>query len=211
MSAQADAVFAVGLTGGIASGKSTVEAAFVALGIEVIDADQVARDLVAPGEPALAEIVRHFGREVLDEHGWLDRPALRQRVFANVRERQALEAILHPRIRTEIQQRCMAAASDYVIASIPLLTEGGGRKAYPWLTRILVVDVTRQTQLQRLISRDGIDRSLANRMIDAQTSREQRLAIADDVLRNEASMAELQQHVAGLDGLYRQLCNDMKQ
>lgn len=209
MAAQADAVFAVGLTGGIASGKSTVEAAFVQLGIEVIDADQVARDLVEPGQPALAEIVRHFGREVLDEHGRLDRPALRQRVFANLSERQALEAILHPRIRAEIQRRCLAATSDYVMASIPLLAEGGGREAYPWLARVLVVDVTRQTQLQRLISRDEIGASLANRMIDAQASREQRLAIADDVLRNEAGLAVLQQHVAGLDALYRQLCSKM--
>ncbi|MDO4708308.1 MAG: dephospho-CoA kinase [Pseudomonadota bacterium] len=207
MCRQAVPVFAIGLTGGIASGKSVVEAAFMQLGIEVVDADRVARDLVEPGQPALAEIVRYFGCEVLDAQGRLDRPLLRQRVFANIGERQALEAILHPRIRAEVHQRCMAATSAYVIASIPLLTEGGGREAYPWLSRILLVDVSEQTQQQRLMQRDQIDKTLAERMLAAQASREQRQAIADDILCNEDSPAALQQRVAGLDRLYRQLCN----
>ncbi|PJK15398.1 dephospho-CoA kinase [Lysobacteraceae bacterium NML07-0707] len=202
---QAGSVFAIGLTGGIASGKSAAEAVFVRLGITVVDADRVARELVEPGQPALAEIVQHFGTGILDADGRLDRPALRQRVFADSAQRSALEAILHPRIRTEIRQRCMAATSAYVIAAIPLLAEGGGRDAYPWLARILLVDVAPQTQLQRLMSRDGIDAKLAERMIAAQASRATRLAIADDVLRNEDSLEALQQHIARLDALYRRL------
>lgn len=198
-------MFAVGLTGGIASGKSAAEAVFVQLGITVVDADRVSRELVEPGQAALAEIVQHFGKQVLNEAGRLDRPALRQRIFANPAERTALEAILHPRIRAEVQRRCLAATSDYVIAAIPLLTEGGGRNAYPWLARILLVDVAPQTQLQRLMARDGIDVELAERMLAAQASRDARLAIADDVLRNEDSLARLQARVVQLDALYRRL------
>lgn len=198
-------MFAVGLTGGIASGKSAAEAVFVQLGITVVDADRVSRELVEPGQAALAEIVQYFGKQVLNEAGRLDRPALRQRIFANPAERTALEAILHPRIRAEVQRRCLAATSDYVIAAIPLLTEGGGRNAYPWLARILLVDVAPQTQLQRLMARDGIDVELAERMLAAQASRDARLAIADDVLRNEDSLARLQARVVQLDALYRRL------
>ncbi|PJK10155.1 dephospho-CoA kinase [Lysobacteraceae bacterium NML120232] len=205
MTSPAGTMFAVGLTGGIASGKSAAEAVFVQLGITVVDADRVSRELVEPGQAALAEIVQHFGEQVLNEAGRLDRPALRQRIFANPAERTALEAILHPRIRAEVQRRCLAATSDYVIAAIPLLTEGGGRNAYPWLARILLVDVAPQTQLQRLMARDGIDVELAERMLAAQASRDARLAIADDVLRNEDSLARLQARVVQLDALYRRL------
>ena len=197
--------FRVGLTGGIASGKSAADAAFAALGVPVVDADLIARELVEPGQPALAEIVRHFGGDMLDAGGRLDRPALRRRIFADAADKAALEAILHPRIRTELEVRTAAAPGEIAIASIPLLAEGGGRAAYPWLDRILVVDVAPATQAERLMRRDGIDAGLAQRMIDAQASREARRAIADDIVNNEGSLDDLQAHIADLYRLYGRL------
>ena len=195
----------VGLTGGIASGKSAAEAVFAGLSVPIIDADRLARELVEPGQPALAEIAARFGAGVLDGAGRLDRAALRQRIFGDDAARRALEAILHPRIRQAMIDQAEAATGDYLIASIPLLAEGGGRSAYPWLDRILVIDVSPAIQRERLIRRDGIDAELAERMIAAQASREQRRAIADDIVANEGNLDALAQRVAGLDGLYRGL------
>lgn len=130
----------IGLTGGIASGKSALERAFAAHGVVVADADLLAREVVAPGEPALAAVVEHFGAGVLRADGQLDRAALRVRVFGDPDQRRALEAILHPAIRARLEAICRAAPGPYAIAMVPLLTEGGGRAAYPWLHRILVVD-----------------------------------------------------------------------
>ena len=197
--------FRVGLTGGIASGKSAADAAFAELGVFVADADVIARELVAPGQPALDEIVAHFGSDMLTPEGALDRPALRQRIFANPADKLALESILHPRIRIELEARTAAAPGDIAIAAIPLLAEGGGREAYPWLDRILVIDVTPTTQRARLVARDGIDGALADRMIAAQASRADRLAIADDILRNEETLDALRRRVADLLRLYRRL------
>ncbi|RMH94175.1 dephospho-CoA kinase [Lysobacter pythonis] len=197
--------FVVGLSGGVASGKSAADAAFAGLGVPVLDADRIARELVAPGQPALAEIVRLFGGEVLDGEGRLDRRRLRERIFADEAARRALEAILHPRIRGLLAERAAAADAVYVIASIPLLAEGGGREAYPWLARILVIDVSEATQHERLCRRDGIDEALAARMIAAQAGRAARLAMADDILNNEGTLAALAGHVAALDRLYRAL------
>ncbi len=197
--------FRVGLTGGIASGKSAADVAFADLGVTVVDADVIARELVEPRQPALTEIVRHFGGDVLDADGRLDRPALRRRIFASAADKAALEAILHPRIRTELEARTAAAPGEIAIASIPLLAEGGGRAAYPWLDRILVVDVAPETQAKRLMRRDGIDAGLAQRMIDAQASRETRRAIADDIVNNEGSLDDLRAHIADLHRLYRRL------
>jgi dephospho-CoA kinase len=197
--------YIIGLTGGVASGKSEVARQFIALGIHVADADIAARDAVAPGSTGLAEVITAFGAKVLDATGALDRAAMRRRVFNDDSARHQLEAIIHPRVRTALQAECVAAPGCYAIAAIPLLAEGGGREAYPWLDRILVVDVPVEMQLARLLRRDGIDRGLAERMVAAQATREQRLAIADDILVNTGELAALPAHVAALDAQYRAL------
>ncbi len=181
----------IGLTGGIASGKSALEKAFAARGITVADADLLARAVVEPGEPALAEVVAHFGDNVLQADGRLDRAALRVRVFNDDGARRVLEAILHPAIRTRLQAICASAPSPYAIAMVPLLAEGGGRTAYPWLHRILVVDAPNEVQRARLMQRDGIDAALAERMMAAQATRAERLAIADDIVVNDGDLGHL--------------------
>ena len=197
--------YVIGLTGGVASGKSEVSRHFEALGIVVADADQAARDAVAIGSEGLADVVDMFGAGVLASDGSLDRPAMRRRVFADADARKRLEGIIHPRVRELLHGACEKADSPYAIAAVPLLAEGGGRKAYPWLQRILVVDVPEAVQLQRLLRRDGIDELLARRMIEVQATRRQRLAIADDVLVNDGGLDGLGDKVAALDRLYRGL------
>lgn len=205
------AEFIVGLTGGVASGKSEVARRFEALGIIVADADLAAREAVAVGSPGLAEVVAAFGAQVLAPDGGLDRPAMRRQVFADDAARARLEAIVHPRVRALLETACKAAPGPYAIAAIPLLAEaappdgGGARAAYPWLHRVLVVDVPVELQRARLQARDGVDAALAERMIAAQASRAQRLAIADDVLVNDGPRASLEPHVAALDARYRAL------
>ena len=182
----------IGLTGGIASGKSALEKAFAAHGIVVADADVLAREVVAPGEPALAAVVERFGADVLQADGQLDRAALRVRVFGDPDQRRTLEAILHPAIRARLEAICRAAPGPYAIATVPLLTEGGGRAAYPWLHRILVVDTPAAVQKARLMQRDGIDATLADQMMAAQASRAERLALADDIVVNDGDIHHLQ-------------------
>ena len=197
--------YVVAVTGGVASGKSEITRRFEALGVTVADADIAAREAVVPGSRGLAEIVAAFGGEILGPDDQLDRAAMRARVFGDPQARQTLEAIVHPRVRAQLQAQCAAAAGAYAIAAIPLLSEGGGREAYPWLDRILVVDVPLETQRDRLTQRDGIDAALAGRMLSAQATRAQRLAIADDVIVNTGSLAGLDRHVAALDRRYRML------
>lgn len=194
----------VGLTGGVASGKSAVADAFAARGITIADADLAARAAVAPGSDGLAAVVEAFGPGVLTPTGELDRAAMRRRIFDDPAARCTLEAIVHPRVRTLLAAECAAAPSPYVIVAIPLLAEVG-REAYPWLQRVLVVDVATAVQHARLVRRDGIDDALATRMIDAQASRAQRLTVADDVLVNERDLTSLQAEVARLDAMYRRL------
>jgi len=197
--------FVIGLTGGIAAGKSEVSRRFEALGITVADADLAARTVVAPGSEGLARIAAHFGDTILQADGQLDRAALRARIFDSAQARQALEAITHPAIRQLLRESCEQAEGPYAIAAIPLLTEAGGRQQYPWLDRILVVDVPVAVQHARLMQRDGIDAALADRMIAAQASREARLALADDVVVNDGHPDHLQAHVERLDRAYRDL------
>ncbi|WP_448227829.1 dephospho-CoA kinase [Pseudoxanthomonas mexicana] len=192
----------IGLTGGIASGKSALEKAFAKQGVVVADADLLAREVVAPGEPALAAVVERFGRDVLQADGQLDRAALRVRVFGDPEQRRALEAILHPAIRARLEAICRAAPGPYAIAAVPLLTEGGGRAAYPWLHRILVVDTPAAVQKARLMQRDGIDATLADQMMAAQASRAERLALADDIVVNDGDLAHLQRAADQLHARY---------
>lgn len=196
------AEFIVAVTGGVASGKSAVTGAFETLGITVCDADVAARAIVAPGQPALDAIVASFGADCLLPDGSLDRVAMRQRVFADPAAKIRLEALLHPRIRAWMRAACDAAPGPYALAAIPLLAEGGGRAAYPWLQRVLVVDVPEAVQQARLIERDGIARDLAGRMVAAQATRAQRLAIADDVVVNDGDLASLGPVVARLHRRY---------
>ncbi|RDZ27036.1 dephospho-CoA kinase [Lysobacter silvisoli] len=199
------AAFCVGVTGGVASGKSEVTRRFEALGVRVADADLAARAAVAPGSDGLREVVSAFGADVLDADGGLDRAAMRRRVFADETARRRLEAIVHPRVREALRWQCESAPGAYAIAAIPLLAEGGGREAYPWLHRILVVDVPTAVQRARVMARDRVEADLAERMIAAQATRAQRLAIADDVVVNDGPLEALDRHVADLDRRYRAL------
>ncbi|MCC4588264.1 dephospho-CoA kinase [Xanthomonas sp. NCPPB 1067] len=198
--------FIVGLTGGIASGKSALAAEFEKLGVPVIDADAVARHVVMPG-PVLDCIIDYFGPGILLPDGTLDRSALRNIVFADLTQRKALEAITHPAIRAELQRAAQAAEGPYAIVAIPLLTEAGGRAAYPWLDRVLVIDAPVELQHARLMRRDGSTPELADQMIAAQASREQRLALADDVVVNDGQPAHLIRAAHELDARYRQRTN----
>ncbi|MGO0999999.1 dephospho-CoA kinase [Lysobacter sp. CA196] len=199
------AAFCVGVTGGVASGKSEVTRQFQALGIVVADADLAARAAVAAGSAGLAEVVAEFGASVLDAQGALDRAAMRELVFGNDGARRRLEAIVHPRVRSMLLDQCANAPGPYAVAAIPLLAEGGGREAYPWLDRVLVVDVPVDIQQARVMRRDRIDGDLALRMIAAQATRGERLAIADDVIVNDGPIEALAAQVAALDRRYRAL------
>lgn len=197
------AAFVVGVTGGVASGKSAVTALFESRGIVVADADLAARAVVAPGQPALAEIEARFGSGMVLANGMLNRVRMRALVFEDPQARRDLEAITHPRIRAILERQCAGAASPYVIAAIPLLAETGVAAAYHWLDRVLVVDAPSALQRARLVARDGVDLALAERMIAAQASRERRLALATDVLVNDGTLGELDSPVTRLDGLFR--------
>lgn len=194
--------FAVGLTGGVASGKSLVASLFQAHGIDVLDADQIARDVVVPGSAGLASLIEHFGSQILDGDGTLARRRLRETIFADAGARQALEAILHPLIHAELARRKALAAGPYAMLMIPLLARTLMRTL---VDRVLVVDVPVAVQLERLMTRDGITPTLATAMLAAQESREQRLAIADDVLTNTGLPGDLAAPVAELHERYLQL------
>ena len=196
--------FVVAVTGGVASGKSALTAQFERLGVVVADADLAARAVVAIGQPALDEIAVRFGAGYLLPDGSLDRHAMRALVFDNDGARRALEAITHPRIRMLLQQQCAAATSPYAVAAIPLLVEAGV-DYYPWLQRILVVDCPVGFQRDRLRSRDSMSAALADRILSAQTSREQRLAIATDVVINDGLLAALPGVVEHLHRLFLRL------
>ena len=197
--------FVVAVTGGVASGKSAVTQRFQALGISVADADVEAREIVRPGQPALSDIVLHFGSNALSQDGSLDRGKMRARVFADPEARRDLEAITHPRIRANLRQVCESANGPYAVVAIPLLAESGATEAYPWVQRVLVVDVPIELQRIRLMSRDGISPSLANEILAAQASRNERLAIATDVVVNDGSLQALDAAVARLDARFRLL------
>ena len=194
----------IGLTGGIASGKSAVASEFARLGVPVIDLDVLARALVEPGQPALADIVTRFGKGILAPDGTLDRRQLRERIFNHPADKQALEAILHPAIRAEQQKLASQLGGPYQIHVVPLLVENQSQGLYD---RILVVDCSRATQLARLVKRDGITPELAEQILAAQAGRDERMKIADDVLDNNGSVTELPEKIALLHRHYLQLAN----
>jgi dephospho-CoA kinase len=189
----------IGLTGGIASGKSTVAQRFAELGVPVIDADESARIVVAPGSPGLAQVVGKFGENLLTADGALDRWSLRDLIFSDPGRRRELEAILHPLIRADMEHRASVAAGPYLVMAIPLLIENGGRER---VDRILVVDVDEEVQLKRLMERDDSTMEQAKAILAAQASRAIRLQMADDVLPNAGSLSELRHAVDQLHQRY---------
>ena len=192
----------IGLTGGIASGKSTVTQRFAELGVPVIDADVASRSVVEPGKPGLAQVVQRFGANVIGADGQLDRPVLRNLIFKDSSLRQALDAILHPLIRAEMELQVAAAQGPYVVMAIPLLVEGGNARAR--VDRVLVVDADETLQIQRLQARDGSSPEQARAILASQSSRSARLAEADDVLLNTGSVADLRHAVDRLHEQYLQ-------
>jgi len=192
----------VGLTGGIGSGKSTCAALFSGLGVPVIDADELAHALVAPGEPALADIITEFGPEYLAADGSLDRGMLRQRVFAEPASRRRLEAILHPLIRRNIINLVGSVEAPYCIVSIPLLLETGQADL---VDRILVIDVPEALQLSRTAARDRLAMDEIRPVLETQAGRSTRLAAADDVISNTGSLDELAAKVQALHREYLSL------
>lgn len=195
-------MFRVGLTGGIASGKSRVAEFFAVRGVPVIDSDLIAREVVAAGTPGLAAIRERFGERIIDVDGSLDRRALRALVFTDAAARRDLEAITHPLIRARMRALNEAARGPYVINAIPLLAEGGGRRD---LDRVLVVDCPEPLQVTRVMARDRVDEAGARAVIAAQAPRAARLAIADDVIVNDGDLAALEAAVDTLHGRYLQL------
>jgi dephospho-CoA kinase len=193
----------IGLTGGIASGKSIVTQRFAELKVPVIDADIAARRVVEPGEPGLEQVVRRFGLGVLDASGKVDRRALRELIFSDPASRQALDAILHPLIRAAMEQQAADAKGPYLVMAIPLLIESG--RARERVDRVLVVDVDEARQLERVQARDGSSAEQARAILASQASRETRLAAADDVLENDGSVADLRQAVDDLHEKYLHL------
>lgn len=195
----------VGLTGGIGSGKTTVARYFTELGVPLIDADDIAHELVAPGAPALTEIVDCFGPDILDTRGGLDRVRLRHQVFTSPEQRRRLEAILHPRIRAEIINRIRRLDAPYCIVSIPLMAETGQADL---VDRVLVIDCPPKLQRQRIAQRDGWSEDEITGALQAQSSRAQRLQIADDVIVNDRDPEYLRGAVKSLHRKYLELSRE---
>ncbi len=189
----------IGLTGGIGSGKSTIAELFQQQGIEIIDADLISRELVEPGQPALTAIVEHFGEKLIDQRGQLKRTDLREIVFNDAKERHWLEQLLHPLIKDLLQQRIANFASAYCMLMSPLLLETEQNNL---VDRILVVDVSKETQIERTIKRDISSRKTIEAIVASQIDRDKRLEIADDIIDNDNDTTHLLQEVKKLHQLY---------
>jgi len=189
----------IALTGGIASGKSTVAAAFERRGITVLDSDQLAREVVAPGTSGFDAVVARFGAALVAADGSIDRRALRSIVFADATARRDLEAITHPRIRAAMAERAAASGGPYQIFMIPLLAEGGRAAEFD---RVLVVDCPEELQLQRVMARDRTDAAAARAILAVQATRAARLSIADDVIVNDGDLGALEARVEALHRRY---------
>lgn len=199
--------FVIALTGGIASGKTTVSDLFAKRGVPVVDADVIARELVEPGQPLLASIVATLGKELLDAYGRLKRRKLRDMIFASPRVRAKLERIMHPRIIEEAERRIMELSEPYCLLVIPLLAESGGRGP---VDRVLVVDTDTETRIKRLMKRDGVTREDVNAALAAQASREARLAIADDIIDNSGDPEALSAQVDALHQRYLSMAEEWR-
>lgn len=195
--------YVVGLTGGIGSGKSTVADLFVARGAALVDTDAIAHELTGPGGAAMAEISAAFGPEIVNPAGGLDRAAMRERVFADPAARQKLEAILHPMIRQISAERCKAADAPYVILAVPLLVESGTYRER--CQRIVVVDCPENRQVERVMARNRMTAAEVEAIMATQASREERLAVADDVIVNDAGVDSLFSQVDALNSKYLKL------
>lgn len=196
--------YTVALTGGIGSGKSTVADAFSHLGVNVIDADVIARQVVEPGTPALLAIAARFGQQMINDDGTLNRRSLRERIFAHAEDKTWLNALLHPLIQQETRRQMQAASSPYVLWVVPLLVENN---LVANANRVLVVDVAKETQIARTILRDRVSREHAERILAAQATREQRLAAADDVIENMGPPDAIASDVARLHEKYLMLAS----
>ncbi|KJZ16551.1 MULTISPECIES: dephospho-CoA kinase [Halomonas] len=195
----------IGLTGGIASGKSTVARLFGDHGARWVDADDIAREVVAPGEPALKAIVDRYGDAILTREGRLDRAALRALVFADEKERRWLEATTHPRVRERLVTRLSLLRQQdapYVLLVSPLLFESG---QVDMVQRTLVVDVPEALQIERTTQRDDVDLAQAKAIVASQMGRDERVSLADDVITNDGDLAALSEAVKALDATYRRL------
>ena len=194
--------YRVGLTGGIASGKSTAAKFFGALGVPILDSDQVARDVVEPGQPPLERLVERFGRKILTPDGHLDRPALREIVFSDPKARADLEALTHPAIGAAMEARSAAAGGPYQILVVPLLVE---KNLSAHVDRVLVVDCDEELQVRRLRDRDGSTPEQVQAILKAQAPRAARLKAADDVIHNDTDMSAVRDQVAALHARYLEL------
>lgn len=197
-------LFRVGLTGGIGSGKSTVADILAGLGATLIDTDAIAHGLTGPGGAAIPALVEGFGPDVVNSQGALDRSVMRARVFADPEIRLALESILHPLIRQEVQRQCDQATGAYALVVVPLLVEHLSEYR-PLVDRILVVDCSAELQIARTSARPGLNEALARAILATQVSREARLALADDVIKNEGDRATLARQVEALHRRYATL------
>ena len=199
MTSPATTPWILGLTGGIGSGKSAAAQCFVDLGIHLVDADNAARWVVEPGRPALAKIAEHFGADVLQADGTLNRAALRELIFKDPQQRVWLEGLLHPLIREEIRQYLARAESPYAILVSPLLLE---TSQYQMVQRVLVIDVPEAVQIERTVLRDKTNEAQVRAILKAQASREERLSRADDVIVNDRDPAWLKSEVERLHQFY---------
>jgi len=189
----------IGLTGGIGSGKSIVCQLFAKRGVPIIDTDEVAREVVAPGEPALQQLSKHFGSAIIDNDGQLNRSELREQVFRDNDKLEQLESILHPLIREQMRKQLNRLSAPYVILAIPLLLEKGWQSE---VDRILVVDTSESLQRSRTISRDQVGEETVSRIMQAQISRDKRLADADDIIHNEGDYDNIEKQVELLHRRY---------
>jgi len=197
--------YVVGLTGGIGSGKSTITRLLIGFGIEVIDADDIAREVVTPGSPALNALVERFGTKILAADGTLKRERLRGLVFTDTEAKRWVEDLLHPVIRARILERIARSTSLWLLLSVPLLLEN--KQAYDFVDRILVVDVPESVQLARTMLRDNATKEEVSRIMQSQLSRGKRLAAADDIVENTSDPLQLQEQLLRLVKRYEELAH----